>query len=185
MFGTIVNTLAIIAGCLIGGFIKKGIPQKYEEAMLNACGLAACGIGFSSVISNMNKSEYPVLFIVSLVIGSVIGTKFDLDDKIQTLIKKYAKGNLGEGIVTAALLFCIGSLSIVGSVMAALKSDYTFLFTNASSSSGNMFFPFLRTITNFFLPVININPSLSILAKSPVCNHPSGSIVSFVASSLL
>ena len=132
MFGTIVNTLAIIVGCLIGGFIKKGIPQKYEEAMLNACGLAACGIGFSSVISNMNKSGYPVLFIVSLVIGSIIGTKFDLDDKIQTLIKKYAKGNLGEGIVTAALLFCIGSLSIVGSVMAALKSDYTFLFTNAS-----------------------------------------------------
>lgn len=132
MLGAIVNTSAIIIGCTIGGLVKKGIPKKYEEAMLNACGLAACGIGFNSIISNMGKSHYPVLFIISLVLGSVIGTKLDLDTKLQNIIKKYTKGNLGEGIVTAALLFCIGSLSIVGSVMAALKNDYTFLFTNAS-----------------------------------------------------
>lgn len=132
MLGTIVNASAIIIGCTIGGLVKKGIPKKYEEAMLNACGLAACGIGFNSIISNMGKSHYPVLFIISLVLGSVIGTKLDLDTKLQNIMKKYTKGNLGEGIVTAALLFCIGSLSIVGSVMAALKNDYTFLFTNAS-----------------------------------------------------
>lgn len=126
MLGTIVNASAIIIGCTIGGLVKKGIPKKYEEAMLNACGLAACGIGFNSIISNMGKS------IISLVLGSVIGTKLDLDTKLQNIMKKYTKGNLGEGIVTAALLFCIGSLSIVGSVMAALKNDYTFLFTNAS-----------------------------------------------------
>lgn len=132
MLGTITNTVAIIVGCSIGGLLKKGIPQKYEIAMLNACGLAACGIGFNSIISNMGKSHYPVLFIVSLVLGSVLGTKLDLDTKLQNIMKKHTKGNLGEGIVTAALLFCIGSLSIVGSVMAALKNDYTFLFTNAS-----------------------------------------------------
>lgn len=132
MLGTIVNASAIIIGCTIGGLVKKGIPKKYEETMLNACGLAACGIGFNSIISNMGKSHYPVLFIISLVLGSVIGTKLDLDTKLQNIMKKYTKGNLGEGIVPAALLFCIGSLSIVGSVMAALKNDYTFLFTNAS-----------------------------------------------------
>lgn len=132
MLGTITNTLAILIGSILGGVLKKGIPKKYETAMLNACGLAACGIGFNSIISNMGKSEYPVLFIVSLVLGSILGTKLDLDTKLQNLMKKYTKGNLGEGIVTGSLLFCIGSLSIVGSVMAALKSDYTFLFTNAS-----------------------------------------------------
>ncbi len=129
MLGTITNTLAILIGSILGGVLKKGISKKYETAMLNACGLAACGIGFNSIISNMGKSEYPVLFIVSLVLGSILGTKLDLDTKLQNLMKKYTKGNLGEGIVTGSLLFCIGSLSIVGSVMAALKSDYTFLFT--------------------------------------------------------
>lgn len=132
MLGTIVNVIAILVGCLLGGILKKGIPKKYEESMLNACGLAACGIGLNSIITNMGKSNYPVLFIISLVTGSVIGTKLDLDSKLQNFMKKYTKGNLGEGIVTATLLFCIGSLSIVGPVMAALKKDYTFLFTNAS-----------------------------------------------------
>ncbi|STO31773.1 Protein of uncharacterised function (DUF554) [Fusobacterium necrogenes] len=132
MLGTIVNTCAIIIGSLLGGILKKGISKKYELAMLNSCGLAACGIGLNSITSNMTKSQYPILFIVSLVFGSIIGTKFNLDSKLQNLIKKYTRNALAEGIVSATLLFCIGSLSIVGSVMAALKDDYTFLFTNAS-----------------------------------------------------
>lgn len=132
MLGTLCNVLAIIIGSLIGGTLKKGIPEKYESAMLNACGLAACGVGVNAVVSNMGKSNYPVLFIVSLVIGSILGARLDLDNKINEFMKKHSKGNLGEGIVTGVLIFCIGSLSIIGPVMAALKGDYTFLFTNAS-----------------------------------------------------
>lgn len=132
MLGTLINTLTIILGSLLGGVLKKGIPKKYESSMLNSCGLVACGVGINSIINNMNKSIYPVLFIVSLVLGGIIGTKLELDNKINILLKKYTNGNLGEGIITGVLIFCIGSLSIIGPVMAALKKDYTFLFTNAS-----------------------------------------------------
>lgn len=132
MLGTLVNTLTIILGSLLGGILKKGIPEKYESSMLNACGLVACGVGVNSIVNNMNKSIYPVLFIISLVLGGIIGTKLELDNKINILLKKYTNGNLGEGIITGILIFCIGSLSIIGPVMAALKKDYTFLFTNAS-----------------------------------------------------
>lgn len=132
MLGTLVNTLTIILGSLLGGILKKGIPEKYESSMLNACGLVACGVGVNSIVNNMSKSIYPVLFIISLVLGGIIGTKLELDNKINILLKKYTNGNLGEGIITGVLIFCIGSLSIIGPVMAALKKDYTFLFTNAS-----------------------------------------------------
>jgi uncharacterized membrane protein YqgA involved in biofilm formation len=132
MLGTLVNTLTIILGSLLGGVLKKGIPEKYESSMLNACGLVACGVGVNSIVNNMSKSIYPVLFIISLVLGGIIGTKLELDNKINILLKKYTNGNLGEGIITGVLIFCIGSLSIIGPVMAALKKDYTFLFTNAS-----------------------------------------------------
>ena len=132
MLGTIVNTSAIITGSTIGGLVKKGTPKKYEEAMLKACGLAACGTGFNSIISNMGKSHIPVLLSISLVLGAVIGTKLEFDTKPQNIMKKYTKGNLGEGIDTAALHFCIGALAMVRPGMAALKNDYTFLMTNAS-----------------------------------------------------
>lgn len=132
MLGTLVNTLTIILGSLLGGVLKKGIPEKYESSMLNACGLVACGVGVNSIVNNMSKSIYPVLFIISLVLGGIISTKLELDNKINILLKKYTNGNLGEGIITGVLIFCIGSLSIIGPVMAALKKDYTFLFTNAS-----------------------------------------------------
>ena len=65
MLGTIVNTGTILVGSVAGSVLKKGIGEKYENAMFQACGLAAFGIGINAVVSNMPKSEYPVLFIVS------------------------------------------------------------------------------------------------------------------------
>ena len=132
MIGTLVNTLAITVGSLFGGLLNKGIPKKYEHAMLTACGLAALGVGINAIVSNMSDSQYPVLFIVSLVIGSLAGTWLRLDDRLNGFIERHSSKKLGQGIVTGVLIYCIGSLSIVGPVMAALNQDYTFLFTNAS-----------------------------------------------------
>lgn len=132
MLGTIVNTGTIIIGSITGSVLKKGIGEKYENAMFQACGLAAFGIGINAVVSNMPKSNYPVLFIVSLVLGSLIGAKLNLDERFQHLVNSRSKGNLAQGLTTGVLLYCIGSLSIVGPVMSALYGDNTYLFTNAS-----------------------------------------------------
>lgn len=132
MIGTIANTATILTGSIVGSILKKGLKEKYENAMFQACGLAAFGIGINAVVSNMPKSQYPVLFIVSLVIGSLIGTKLNLDERFQNFVSKHSKGNLAQGLTTGILVYCIGSLSIVGPVMSALYGNHTYLFTNAS-----------------------------------------------------
>jgi hypothetical protein len=132
MLGTIVNTCTILAGSFIGSLLKKGIKEKYQNAMYTAMGLAACAIGVNGVVSHMSKSSYPVLFIVSLAIGSLVGTMLDLDTRFQSAVNSHSKSNLGQGLATGILMYCIGTLSILGPVMAAVNKDYTYLFTNAT-----------------------------------------------------
>lgn len=134
MLGTIVNTCTILAGSVIGSVLKKGLKEKYQNALYGACGLAACGIGINSVVSNLGDSTVPVLFIVSLAIGSLIGTKLDLSGRFDRFVNRHSseENHLSQGLSTGILLYCIGTLSIMGPIMSALYGDNTFLFTNAT-----------------------------------------------------
>ena len=132
MIGTIVNTATILTGSIIGSLLKKGIKDKYTKCLMNAMGLAATGIGINSVVQNMPNSKYPVLFIVSLAVGSLLGNIIDLDKRFNSLAEKKGKSELGKGLGAAILLFCIGSLSILGPINSALNNDHTYLFTNAT-----------------------------------------------------
>lgn len=132
MLGTIVNTGTILAGSLLGSVLRKGVKEKYQDALYTAMGLAAVGLGINAVVTNMGKSNYPVLFIVSLALGSLIGTVLDIDAKFQGLVGRYSRSKLGQGLSTGLLLYCIGTLSIMGPVMSALHGDHTYLFTNAT-----------------------------------------------------
>lgn len=131
MIGTITNTLALLVGTSIGAVMKKGIKAKYEQVLYTAMGLAAFGIGMQNVVNNLPKSKYPVLFIVSLSLGALLGTFIDIDDRFNRLVARLGKSELGKGLATEILLCCIGALSIVGPVMAAVKGDNTMLYTNA------------------------------------------------------
>ena len=132
MIGTIVNTGTILAGSLVGSLLRKNIKEKYQNALYTAMGLAATGLGINAVVSNMPDSKYPVLFIVSLALGSLLGTMLNIDGRFQGLVGKFSKSNLGQGLSTGILLYCIGSLSILGPVMSAVNGDHTYLFTNAT-----------------------------------------------------
>lgn len=132
MLGTIVNTCCIAAGSIIGSVFKKGINEKHQGALFNAMGLAAFGLGINAVVQNMPKSNYPVLFIVSLALGSLMGSVIDLDARFQKLTERLSVGNLSKGLSTGILLFCIGTLSILGPIQSALYGDNTYLFTNAT-----------------------------------------------------
>lgn len=133
MLGTIVNVGCILSGSIIGSFVSKGINEKYKTALFDALGLATIGLGANAFVSNMPKSEYPVLFIASLAIGTVLGTWLDLNGKFQGLLQKAKGGSkLAEGLSTAILLFCIGTLSILGPIESRLNSNNTYLFTNAT-----------------------------------------------------
>ena len=133
MIGTLVNTGTIIVGSLIGGLFKKIMSERVNKALFIAMGLAAFGLGINAVVQNMPNSQFPVLFIVSLALGGAIGTIIDIDGRVSRVTSKRADGGkLGQGIVTGCLLFCIGTLSILGPVQSALYQDHTFLFTNAT-----------------------------------------------------
>lgn len=132
MLGTIVNTATIVTGTIIGHIAKKGIKEKYQQVLFNAMGLAAVALGFNAVSNNLPKSQYPVLFIISLAIGGLAGTMLKLDERFKKLSSRIGTSNLAQGLSTGILLYCIGTLSIVGPVMSALYGDNTYLFTNAT-----------------------------------------------------
>lgn len=143
MIGTITNVCAITVGCLIGCSIKKKFKQEWQNAMFTSMGLASLSLGFNAVCRNMPNSQYPVLFIFSMTLGSLVGTMLHIDQRMKSLVDKLQnkKGKahqsndaprLAEGLTTAVLLFCIGTLSILGPINSALLNDNTFLYTNAT-----------------------------------------------------
>ena len=133
MIGTIVNTATILTGSIVGSRINKGIKAEHQEVMFNAMGLAAFGLGVNSVVQNMPNSAYSVLFIASLAIGSLIGEILDIDGHFKRLTNRFSGGNsLAQGLSTGILLFCVGTLSILGPIQSALYGDNTYLFTNAT-----------------------------------------------------
>ena len=142
MIGTFVNMGTIIIGSLLGGLVKRVVSDRISTCLYNAMGLAAVGLGINAVVQNMPNSKYPVLFIFSLAFGGAIGTLLDLDGRVGKLTRggKNAgeqeinprEARLGQGLVTGSLLFCVGTLSILGPVQSALYQDHTYLFTNAT-----------------------------------------------------
>jgi hypothetical protein len=140
MIGTIVNTCTIVAGTLIGVALHKGIKDKYKNVLYDALGLACFAIGLNAVVTNLPKSQYPVLFIAAMAIGSIVGVALDIDGRFHRLVDRKsgkegqrASGTrLADGLATATLVYCIGPLSMLGPVISALEGDHTFLFTNAT-----------------------------------------------------
>lgn len=131
MIGTFVNVGAIIFGTIIGSIFKKGMKEKYQNNIMVGAGLVALSLGISWVAKSIPQSKYSILFVASIIIGAYIGEVIDIDDKVNRFGKKYTQSNLLEGITTTVLLFCIGTMSILGPIESALKGDNTLLFTNA------------------------------------------------------
>ncbi len=134
MIGTIVNACAIVLGSTVGSIIKRGLKPKYQEAIFTALGVATIGLGLNSAVQNIPESNYPVLFILSMAIGAVIGTALNIEERFNKTVSKHSKkgSDLASGLSTAIMLFCIGTLSILGPINSALYQDETFLFTNAT-----------------------------------------------------
>lgn len=139
MIGTIVNAGCILVGSLVGGTLKQVMSERLSQTLYAAMGLAALVLGAHAAIDNMSSSTCPVLFIFSLAAGGVIGTALKLSDRLEKATTAETddaaaaegKSRLAEGLVTGCLLFCVGTLSILGPVQSALQGDNTFLFTNA------------------------------------------------------
>ncbi len=134
--GVLVNTLTVIIGSSVGLLLKKQIPEKLTGAVMTAIGLCTIAIGVGGII----KGENQLVMIISLVLGTIVGTLIDIDGKLSKLGDKFQKksksdnennSTFSQGFVTASLLFCVGAMTIVGSMNAGISGDNQMLYTKS------------------------------------------------------
>ena len=134
--GTLVNSLTIIAGTVIGMLLGKFIPERMSDAISKGVALCVLYIG----IDGMLAGENTLVAIISTVIGAIIGELLRLDDRMHDLgdwverrfAKSGAKGSISEGFVSASLLFCVGAMAIMGSLDSGLLRDHSTLYAKAT-----------------------------------------------------
>ena len=132
--GVLVNVLTVLIGSTLGLLLKKQIPEKLTTAVMTAIGLCTVAIGVTGVIKGQNQ----LVMIISLVLGTIIGTLIDIDgkltkigDKLQKKKGENEKSTFSQGFVTASLLFCVGAMTIVGSMNAGISGDNQMLYTKS------------------------------------------------------
>lgn len=133
MIGTLVNTGTVIAGSLIGLAVGDRLPDKIKASVLNALGLVTLWIGVTMVI----RGTRPLVIVASLIAGGVIGEILAIERRLEHfagwLRSKTASSASGfvNGFVTASLLFCVGPMTVVGSIQDGTVGDATLLLTKA------------------------------------------------------
>ncbi len=142
MFGTIVNCICIIGGCLIGLLLKGKLSDKISSTIMNGLALCALYIGISGAL----KGEDTLQIIICIAAGALIGELIDIDKRLNYLGKiierrlncknttkkeDTSEVSIAEGFVTASLLFCVGAMAIVGALESGLRGDYTILFAKS------------------------------------------------------
>ena len=138
-YATIVNTVAVMIGSLLGMSMGKVIPEKVKKTMFTSVGLITLGIGTAMVVkpmldSAMSKAGRPdfLLILFSLLIGGIIGEVFDIEGSLERLAGKVKKGeNFATGFVSASLLFTVGPMTIVGCLNIGLQNDASLILVKS------------------------------------------------------
>ena len=136
MLGTIANAIAIICGSLIGVMLTKGIPDNFKQIIMSGIGLSVILIGLRSALS----SDSVMVVIFSLIIGAIIGELLRIEAMLERVGKMLEKNvaarssdqsSIARGFVTASLLFCVGSMAIVGSLESGLTGNHQTLYAKS------------------------------------------------------
>lgn len=133
MIGVLLNTATVIIGSAIGMLFKKGISKRLSDAVMIAIGACTLYIGISGSLSGKNV----LITIISMVLGVIVGTLIDLDKQINKVgdffKNKFSKtgATFTEGFVTGSLLFCVGAMTITGSLSAGITGDNSTIFAKS------------------------------------------------------
>lgn len=137
MLGTYVNTIVVILGSLLGLLIKSGLKDKYRLTIMQGVALAVLFIGIATTLAGMMDGGEPILFIISLVVGGFFGEWWDLDHQLKRLgdwlQHQFGNGdhNIAQGFVTASLLFCVGTMAILGAIDSGLRGNHDMLYAKS------------------------------------------------------
>ena len=135
MLGVLVNTLTVVIGASAGLLLRRGLPEKLTKAVMAAIGLCTLYIGISGALEGSNA----IVLILSMVLGTGVGTALDIDGAIARLggaierrfPQRGEKASVAQGFMTASLLFCVGAMTVVGSLNAGLSGDNKLLYTKS------------------------------------------------------
>ena len=135
LIGTIVNTVTVILGSLIGLSLGNILPERLRDTVMKGLGMCTMFIGITGMLGGKNA----LITIISIAVGAAAGELLDLDGRLNRfaarLEKKFQKSggktSLAEGFVTASLVFCVGTMTIVGALNDGLSGNHKMLFTKA------------------------------------------------------
>lgn len=131
--GTFINITAVIIGSLIGLLLGSRFPEKIKIIAFQGLGLISLLIGMQMAL----KVENPLTLIFSILMGAIIGELINLEkifDNAGEFLKQKVKSKntrFTEGLVTAFIIFCIGSMTFVGSINEGISGDKTLLLTKS------------------------------------------------------
>ncbi|MDH4210464.1 MAG: DUF554 domain-containing protein [candidate division WOR-3 bacterium] len=134
MIGTIVNTVLVIVGSLLGLLLRKGIPENFSRMIMVGLGLFTCVLGVKMGI----QMERPLVVVLSLILGGVCGELLHVEEflegigeRLKRLVKNQGETSFAQGFVFASLLFCVGPMTILGSIQAGLQNKPELLFVKS------------------------------------------------------
>ena len=137
MIAVLVNTLTVLCGSLLGILLRNRLKESLQNAIMKALALCTALIAVSSAI----KTEALLCVIVCMVIGTALGELLRIDDGIEhageaikgkILRGKGQNSRFTEGFVSACILFCIGSMTIVGSLEAGINHNYSIIYAKSA-----------------------------------------------------
>ena len=137
MVGTLINTMAILVGTALGLLLRKGIPERLRETVVQGQGLCVILIGLSGAL----KTGDTLCMIICMVAGALIGAAINIEKRLNDLgaflERKVTRGtgetgSVAKGFVSASLLFCVGAMAIVGAMDSGLRGDHSTLIAKSA-----------------------------------------------------
>jgi len=133
MTGTVINVITVIAGGTLGTLLGERMPPRIRQIVMQGVGLVTLAVGMSMAITTENF----LLVLLSIVLGGILGEWWGLEERLdragewlETRAARFpflAQGEFTKGFVTASLVFCVGPMTILGSIQDGLSGDYTLL----------------------------------------------------------
>ncbi|GMA57326.1 hypothetical protein C7445_11521 [Alicyclobacillus sacchari] len=134
LFGTVVDALSIILGTAIGMMLPR-IPDRMRDTVTKGLALCVIVIGLSMALSDMSDI---LLIIISIVAGTILGELLNIEGvlnkiahRLERVVTRIYRGPIAEGFISSTLLYCIGSMAIVGAIQDGIQGEHRTLLAKS------------------------------------------------------
>jgi len=131
VFGTIVNAIVIVIASIFGVIIGSKLSNRLRESLMHALGLVVLVIGITMAIKTSNIVFLTVSILIGTAIGEIINIEFRLQRVGEKVERRFEGSKFAEGFVSSTLLFCVGSMAVIGPIQEGLTGDSSILLTKS------------------------------------------------------